>query len=150
MSDPGALHGDGDITRSVVTDIREGRVAGIELLESRPQNITLHRIEDHELEMLMNISQPAALAVSTTSIGVFLGLLPSIQSIVSAASNHQALSSFNLILVALDAACLAVGVTTGVFAWRGQMQARRTLAAIRARPLSPMTGRNRVITTHAG
>jgi len=140
MSDTGGSHGD-DQTSRWVTDVREGRVAGIELLESRPKNITLHRVEDHELEMLMNISRPVALAVSTTSIGAFLGLLPSIQLIIDLVDSQQhALSSFDLILVALDAACLATGVATGVFAWRGQMQARRTLAAIRARPLSPMTG----------
>src|ERR1700691_5999480 len=132
MSDPRDVHDDGEneISRWV-TDVREGRVSGIELLESRPRNITLHRIEDHELEMLMNISRPVALAVSTTSVGAFLGLLPSMQSTLASVNNHRPLSLFDLILVAIGAACLAVGMTTGVFAWRGQMQARRTVGALR-------------------
>ena len=137
-ADPGTGE---DTARSVLTDVHEGRVSGIEILESRPKNITLHSIEDHELEMLMNISSTVALSICTLAIGAFIGLLPSSFQVLGQVGHQLTVSYYEVALLVLDAICLATGAATGVFAFRGQRQASRTLTAIRARPRSPIIGR---------
>ena len=114
-----------------------GPLAGIDVLESRPANITLHRIEDHELELLMNISRPVALSVATTSVGVFVGLIPSTIQILKSASQQRPVSLDDLGILSAAIICRTIGIVTGFLAGKGQIQARRTLAAIRARPVHP-------------
>lgn len=46
----------------------------IPLVQTSPDAITLHRIEEHELEAFMNIARPYSLAAATTAAGAFLGL----------------------------------------------------------------------------
>lgn len=119
-------------------DVSGGRLAGIAVLESGPENIKLHRIEDHELELMMNISRPIALAVSSATLGACLGLLPSVFAIVATVLKPASISLFDMVTVAICAVCFALFVTTGIAAIQGHRQANRLLAAIRSRPLSPL------------
>jgi hypothetical protein len=45
----------------------------IALLQTSPDAVTFHRIEDHELDALTNISRPLSLGVSTMALGTCLG-----------------------------------------------------------------------------
>lgn len=119
-------------------DVSGGRLAGIAVLESGPVNIKLHRIEDHELEMMMNISRPMSLAISSATLGAWLGLLPSVFVILSSVEQAKPVSLFDIRIVVIFAICLAVCAVTGISAVQGIRKANRLLSAIRSRPLSPL------------
>ena len=107
----------------------------IPMVQTSPDSITLHRIEDHELETFMNISRPYSLAFSTTAMGAFLGLLPS--AIGSFDHADKGLTPSELITIALAAGCLATAVVAGIYAVRGLIDANRAVKRIRARPKVP-------------
>ena len=103
--------------------------------ETRPDGVTFHWIEDHELEQFVNITRPYSLALGTAGIGAALGLLPSIIAVIEKAASQ--LNAGDLIIVAAFAGTLVAGVIFGGFALRGLSDASKALDQIRARPSSP-------------
>jgi hypothetical protein len=110
-------------------------LGAISLVQTRPDSITLHLIEDHELEAFMNVSRPYSLAAATTSLGGFLGLLPTVLN----AFEHRAsgITTTELVSVVVCAFCLATASVAGTYAVRGLIDANRALRRIRARPTFP-------------
>jgi hypothetical protein len=120
---------------SSVAPVDTGSGRGIAIVETSPESITLHRIEDSELEVLMNVARPYALAFSTMSAGGFLGLIPSIATIIEKAD--EGLKGSELITVGVGIACLVAALIFGTYAIRGLIDANRALARIRSRPKTP-------------
>src|SRR4051794_14807799 len=107
----------------------------IPLMQTSPDVITLHRVEDHELETLMNISRPYSLAFSTMTMGAFLGLLPSVMAALDRA--HDGLTNSELATIIVSAGCLFSALISGSYALRALIDANKAIKRIRARPASP-------------
>ncbi len=138
VADSGEAGGTGAASAQSGGSISGGRIARIPVYESSPENIKLHIIEDHELEMLMNISRPVALGISCTMLGASLGLLPSVFGIIALVGKQKVVSLLDVVTVVICGVCFAIFIVTGLYAWQGQRRARKILAEIRARPLSPV------------
>ncbi len=122
-----------EVSSAATVDTGAGK--SIALVQTSPDLITLHRIEDHELEDLMNIARPYSLALSTMSLGAFLGLLPSVLTVFDRAPGG--LGSTDLIIVIVAGACIAAGAISGAYAVKGLLDADRAIKRIRARPTTP-------------
>lgn len=105
---------------------------GFRVLQTSPEVITFHRIEDHELELLTNMSRPIALALAGTTTGAFFGLLP----VTVSAFGGESRSNLDLLYVGLCFAAFALGAVFWPVAVRAQIKATGTLKRIRNRPTS--------------
>jgi hypothetical protein len=108
----------------------------IAILRTNPDAITLHSIEDKELETLVNITRPYSLALCMLTAGGALGLLPSALDIMSGAG--KPLLQKHLILIATFSACVVATVILGCYAGRGLYDAHLAVKRIRERPTSPI------------
>lgn len=108
----------------------------IPLVQTSPDSITLHRIEDHELEVLMNITRPYSLGFGTMALGGFLGLLPSVLSILDRAAGG--LSRADAVILLVAGGTLVGGLILGIFAVRALVDANKAIRRIRSRPKLPV------------
>jgi hypothetical protein len=135
VTEPGAVTTDLHISTAEAASSS----AGISIQQTSPSFITVHRIEDHELEMLTNISRPISLAVSTMAIGACLGLLPSALVVVEKVRAGTAIIGSDLLTLCVCVGCGVAGIIIGLYAARGQYRAHQTVSVIRSRPTSPLT-----------
>lgn len=104
----------------------------IPIYETNPPSIMLHRIEDHELEALTNISRPIALALAGTATGGFLGLTPgAITAYARIGTTQFTVADFAAGI--LCAACVVLAALTWPSAIKGQLEANRAIKRIRER-----------------
>lgn len=104
----------------------------IPIYETNPTGITLHRIEDHELEALTNISRPIALAVAGAAAGGLLGLVPGGFSAFDHLSS-KSVTGGDMVTLLLCGGCAVAAVIAWPMAIMGQIKAATTLKAIRGR-----------------
>jgi hypothetical protein len=107
----------------------------IPIVQTSPDEITLHRIEEHELEAFMNIARPYSLAFATTAAGGFLGLLPGV--LASLGHAGTGLKTTELVEIGAAVFCLAIAIVTGIYAGQGLLDADRAIKRIKARPKVP-------------
>jgi hypothetical protein len=143
------------------TEIREssieGGAEGIALMQTSPKSITFHRIENSELETLMNFARPVSLALSTAFLGATLGLLPSalpiwdtgkcdpsipaVELAATAACNHPITTS-ELIITSVWAVCLSATIIIGIYAAVGQCKVHKLKRKIRCRAPFPLQSKD--------
>ncbi len=109
----------------------------IRLVETSPTEIVFHRIEDHQLEQLTNISRPVTLAVSGAAVGAFFSLLPSAIDALGKVGTTQ-LTRGGMAYCLIDAVCFLAALIFGYSAAKGEVQAKDTVKAIRAREQRPI------------
>lgn len=107
----------------------------IPVVQTSPEEITLHRIEDRELETMMGISRPYALAFGTMSVGAFLGLLPSVLAIWGRAD--AGLSNVDLMILMIAGGSLVAAAVLCGYAIRALVDANKALNKVRCRPKTP-------------
>lgn len=112
-------------------------VSTMQVFQTLPDSISVHTIEDHQLEALTNVSKPLPLAVAGVAAGGVLGLAPSLISALRALDTGQ-FGMEQAIYVALAAMLLPAAIFFGISAWQGDRKARRLIAGIRARTKRPM------------
>jgi len=105
----------------------------IPFYETEPDSITWHKIWDHELDNLTNVSRPLVSAGATTLLGAVLGLVPSLAEIYGKVLRGATLGLVDLLVVGLGGACLAAGLVCAAFAIRAQLDAQSVKTKIRAR-----------------
>ncbi len=72
----------GQVGNVIISDAKvSSGNTGISLLQSSPGSVKFHRIEDRELEAMVNMNSPLTFGICTTAAGAFLGLIPSVVSI---------------------------------------------------------------------
>jgi hypothetical protein len=112
-------------------------LGGIAVYQTSPQRLTMHRIEDHELELLVNISRPIMLTLAGVFGGGFLGLLPAaISAYQHVGSRNVTVSDLTSVLVC--GACFVGVIVSGVISALAQKKASATIANIRGRVASPV------------
>lgn len=109
----------------------------IRLVETSPTEIIFHRIEDHQLEQLTNISRPLTLAVSGAAVGAFFSLLPSAIDALGKVGTAQ-LNRSGMAYCLIDALALLAAVIFGYSAAKGEVEAKKTVKTIRAREQRPI------------
>lgn len=115
------------------------RVAGeLTLLQSSQPFVKFHRIEDRELEMMLNTSAPLAFGVSTTALGALLGLAPAMIPIIVKASASGILDVSDTFVIVLTAVCGTTAIIMGIRARRNWISAKTILKDIRGRPSVPL------------
>jgi hypothetical protein len=127
----------GDASPGTETATTSAMVGGIAVYQTSPQRLTMHRIEDHELELLINISRPIMLTLAGVFGGGFLGLLPA-AILAYQHVNTQSVTASDLTSVLVCGACLVGVVVSGVISALAQRKASATIANIRSRVASPV------------
>lgn len=108
------------------------KVATIKLVETSPSEIVLHRIEDHQLESLTNVSRPLTLAVAGAAAGAFFSFLPlTVEAFSSFGTDNFTRGS--LINCMIMTVSFVVLIFSGASAWKGEVKARDILKSIRKR-----------------
>jgi hypothetical protein len=123
-------------------EVRRNSVAplagkSLPIFETRPEKLTLHMVEDHQLEALTNMSRPIALALAGASTGGFLGLIP------SAMTAFHRVGTTDLTGADMAGALICVGcIVCAVIAWplaiKGQIAANNAVKSIRDRSQHPI------------
>ena len=109
---------------------------GLPVNVTAPASITLHLIEDQELDKLTSVSRPLYLGLATTALGGALGLIPSIlDALDRLAVNKVKVGDFVVLLTC--GACVAVAISCGFVAAQALTDARVMKAEIRSRKLRP-------------
>jgi len=107
--------------------------AGVTVYETGPDSITWHKIWDYELDTLTNISRPLTLAISTMLIGAGIGLVAPMISGLEDLFRQKPDTVPDLAYLVSCVICVGVGVTVGIFAAQGQLDAHRVKVDIRNR-----------------
>jgi hypothetical protein len=110
----------------------------IPLVQTSPEFITIHRIEENEFIVLMNISRPYSLGFGTMFLGASIGLLPALCDALGRAP--MGMKASDVIIVAATAASFAIGVVLSIFAGRAILDANRAISRIQNRPKVPVVG----------
>lgn len=110
--------------------------ATITVVQTVPSQITMHTIEDHELDKLTNISRPITLAVAGIAAGAFFSFLPAcINSFGSL--NSDRFGRDDLFYSVITALSLIIAGYFGFTATRGELDARAEVKRIRQRQQRP-------------
>ena len=105
------------------------------MIETTPESIRFHLIQDSELEALANMSPPTAFGFSMTCFGAFLGLSPeSLRAIGRAFESNLIFTLYDVIILTLWVTCLVSFLITMIYSGSGGTQVNKTLEAIRQRP----------------
>jgi hypothetical protein len=104
------------------------------ILQTRPEQLSWHVIEDHQLDQLTNISRPIILGLTTTFLGAAIGLLAPALLAWEHYGPTQVLSKSDLATMLAFCCSVVAALTFGFFAARGQMDAMKVVRAIRNRP----------------
>ena len=117
----------------------EGGVPGILLIQTTPESIRFHLVEDYELEMLMNFSLPLSFGICMASLGAFLGFTPEAVRIILQAREASLVSLEDLLTALIWVSCLVTSVITGTLVTSGFRKTRAALNDIRSRPANPLS-----------
>lgn len=109
----------------------QGSPPAINIVQTTPDTITFHRIQDHELELLTNISRPIALSLAGAVTGVFFAFVP---ATISAFQDVSGVDAADMIYVGLCFAAFALAAVFWPVAIAAQKKTGKTLKDIRARP----------------
>lgn len=105
---------------------------GLPIYETRPDRLTLHMIEDHQLDALTNISRPIALALAGAATGGFLGLAPATVTAMGRVGT-TALTGADMASALICAGCIVGALITWPMAIKGQIAANDAVKSIRDR-----------------
>lgn len=104
----------------------------IAIYQTNPAAITLHTIEDHELESLTNISRPISLGVAGTATGGLLSFMTPAFAAYAHLNAHSITPS-DFASVCIFIICTVLSAVAWPYAISGQIKARRMLKSIRGR-----------------
>jgi hypothetical protein len=107
------------------------------IVATRPSEIALYGIWGHELQTLLGLSRPIALAVSAMLAGGFLGQLPYLCGVAQAIADKHLLDVTAVCMLAVAGGCLAGSLATGYFAIKGQREAQALKDHIQTRCTTP-------------
>lgn len=116
----------------------QGAGSRITIYETGPDSLTWHKIWDHELTAITNVSGPIALSISTASAGAFLSLFGSAMKAAEAAQAGQPVPVDGISAIAICAITGTLTVSVGWIAIKGQIDARRVLKEIRERNIQEL------------
>lgn len=119
-----------------MTDNRDGGMATINIVQTVPSQITMHTIENFELEKLTNISRPISLTLAGVSAGAFFSFLPSALASTNKL-NTSAFGKADLFYVIVTAIAALAMVYLGIVASRGEYDARQMVKGIKGRKQRP-------------
>lgn len=112
--------------------------SSIDVVQTVPAQITMHTIENHQLDKLVNISRPISLSFSGVSIGVFFSFFPScldsLDKIGTGDFGPKQLAYFGILIAAL-----IIGLVTTFFALKGEADARTMVTEIRGREVRKLS-----------
>lgn len=102
------------------------------IFETRPDRLTLHMVEDHQLEALTNMSRPISLALAGAATGGFLGLIPSAMVALHRVGTTD-LTGADMASALICVGCIVCAVIAWPLAIKGQLAANRAIKNIRQR-----------------
>ena len=112
---------------------QEATPVELTILETSPTSITWHKIWDHELDSLTNISRPITSSLATTAIGAWIGLSPTLAATLTKIASGKPIDQLDAVNSALWVACFSVGSVLAFFAIRAHVDAQKVKSKIRAR-----------------
>lgn len=113
-------------------DLDNREIAPLQILETRPDAIICHMIQDHELDELANISRPIVLGLATCFIGVSLGTLAPLVDVIDGVGKRPSTIG-DTVTIAVFAMSVGLSLALSYFAYQGHMDALEKKRVIRSR-----------------
>ena len=104
----------------------------IRMVETSPNEIVFHRIEDHQLEYLTNISRPLTLAGAGAAVGAFFSLTPAAVEALGKVGTAN-LTIGGMIYCLASTVALILSIVFSISAYNGEIKSREVLKTIRSR-----------------
>lgn len=104
----------------------------VPVYQTRPERLTLHAVEEHELQQMMNVTRPLTLAGAGAFAGGLLGAAPGAVSAIATVGSRVTTTA-DVVNIAIGFGCLVGLLICAPVAVKGQVDANRIMAAVRAR-----------------
>lgn len=108
----------------------------IQIYQTVPATIAMHTIEDHQLTALTNVSRPLTLAVAGASFGAMVGILPFVLDALPRLGT-ESFGGTEVFYTVFEVVAIIATIYFGSLAVKGERDAKRLVAEIRARARKP-------------
>jgi hypothetical protein len=104
----------------------------IQVVETYPDEIRLHSIEEHQLSTLADVSRPITLAIASALFGTWASFAPSAMDSLSSVGTSS-FSKQDLVYCLIDTSSLLCFIVFAAAFIKSEIAARRVIAEIKAR-----------------